>query len=407
MVMRLPTKKRRLSGIENLESRQLMAGDTMGPMSLPPVDADAIEIHPDIQLDEGVLDDWVVFPGDPLTGKWTNNSPWSSGLTEVEISKDGDDYHISAKGACFPKDCEWASVDLHAVGTSVEDTTPDFAIGKWDFDFKETTVTVEIVDHGLVVDLYSVFKDDSGRLPYHDSYWLNDDGDMIDVYYFPNESLADKIVGGWINEDVDTGNLEKIRFAETDEGLSAHAWGACGDSLCDWGSTPTHLVGSSISDSTPHFAVSNWEHSHAEVFTTSRVRGGDLIVEKYTVFTDDSGRSNYHTEDTYWKVGDSNRDGHFTTEDVVQAFMAGEYNDNIPGNSTWGEGDWNRDGDFDEQDLVEAFACGGFEAPSVSLIPRIPLERLQPFEIPGEDRRESVDQVIGFESLDDILLPTL
>ena len=150
------------------------------------------ETRPDIQLDEGVLDDWDAFPGDPLTGKWTNNSPWASGLTKFEISKDGDGYHISAKGACFPTDCEWASVDLYAVGTSVEDTTPDFAIGKWDFDFKETTVTVEIVDHGLVVDLYSVFKDDSGRLPYHDSYWLNDDGDMIDVKALTKSSVSNR-----------------------------------------------------------------------------------------------------------------------------------------------------------------------------------------------------------------------
>ena len=59
--------------------------------------------------------------------------------------------------------------------------------------------------------------------------------------------------------------------------------------------------------------------------------------------------------------GDISVDGHFNSSDLVRIFQAGEYQDNIIGNSTWRTGDWNGDGDFTTQDLVIAFANRGYE----------------------------------------------
>ena len=60
--------------------------------------------------------------------------------------------------------------------------------------------------------------------------------------------------------------------------------------------------------------------------------------------------------------GDSNMDGEFNTRDFVFVFVNGEYEDNIPNNSTWEDGDWNGDGDFTTNDFVVAFGGAGFEA---------------------------------------------
>lgn len=59
--------------------------------------------------------------------------------------------------------------------------------------------------------------------------------------------------------------------------------------------------------------------------------------------------------------GDANLDGVFDSSDLVFTFVSGEYEDDIPGNSTWGTGDWNGDGEFDSGDFVVAFGDGGFE----------------------------------------------
>ena len=60
-------------------------------------------------------------------------------------------------------------------------------------------------------------------------------------------------------------------------------------------------------------------------------------------------------------IGDSNGDGVFDSSDFVFVLAAGEYEDNIPGNSTWEEGDWNEDGDFDSSDLVFALQAGTYQ----------------------------------------------
>lgn len=57
-------------------------------------------------------------------------------------------------------------------------------------------------------------------------------------------------------------------------------------------------------------------------------------------------------------VGDSNFDGQFTSDDLVQVFQRGKYED--AAEAVWSDGDWNCDGRFDSTDLVAAFQAGGY-----------------------------------------------
>ena len=61
------------------------------------------------------------------------------------------------------------------------------------------------------------------------------------------------------------------------------------------------------------------------------------------------------------RPGDVNGDGVFDSSDLVIVSQAGEFEDDIDGNSTFLEGDWNGDGDFTTRDLVEAFRIGGYQ----------------------------------------------
>jgi hypothetical protein len=79
--------------------------------------------------------------------------------------------------------------------------------------------------------------------------------------------------------------------------------------------------------------------------------------------------------DQHWPVGDSNRDGRFNSADLVAVFAAGQYEDDLPGNSTWLEGDWNADGDFTSQDLVLAFQLGTYVAAAETL------EQIEPADL--------------------------
>ena len=59
--------------------------------------------------------------------------------------------------------------------------------------------------------------------------------------------------------------------------------------------------------------------------------------------------------------GDANLDGEFNSSDLVSVLAAGQYEDDIPGNSGWATGDWNGDAEFSTSDLVLAFQDGGYE----------------------------------------------
>ena len=61
------------------------------------------------------------------------------------------------------------------------------------------------------------------------------------------------------------------------------------------------------------------------------------------------------------QIGDSDGDGEFTSDDLVQVFQRNGYEDTWVRNSTWAEGDWNGDLEFDTRDFVTAFQDGGYE----------------------------------------------
>lgn len=55
---------------------------------------------------------------------------------------------------------------------------------------------------------------------------------------------------------------------------------------------------------------------------------------------------------------DADFSGSFDSGDLVTVLSAGQYEDELAGNSPWGTGDWNGDGEFDTSDLLIAFQGG-------------------------------------------------
>lgn len=83
---------------------------------------------------------------------------------------------------------------------------------------------------------------------------------------------------------------------------------------------------------------------------------------------DGADRKHYIEVDLFTWIGDSNLDGQFGSQDLVDVFVAGVYEDDIDSNAGWAAGDWSGDLNFTSQDLVDAFVSGGYE-----LGPRSPM----------------------------------
>ena len=57
-------------------------------------------------------------------------------------------------------------------------------------------------------------------------------------------------------------------------------------------------------------------------------------------------------------IGDSDLNGQFDEQDIVAAFIAGQYLSG--GAAGWADGDWDGNLSFDDQDFVAAFISGGY-----------------------------------------------
>lgn len=390
---------------ENLESRQVMAGDTVA--ALPPgIDA----VHPiaDLQLEDQLpagIDLDVFLPVlDPYVGTWTNVNPDTRGLTKVQITRQDGEHRVQVWGSCEPTDCDWGKADLTMLGTSVSDETPnDYAFAQWDHGFKDSTVTMDLTKSGIVVDVYNVFKDGTDRENYHTRYMLGDRGQMYAMSDPGSDQLSEVLLGGWVNSDPNTRGITKFNVTQNwlTGAVSSEAYGACLPTDCEWGKERMSLVGSSVSDETPEYAITNYDFDFKSTFVTTRFEDGDLVIGTYNVFHDGSERSNYYSEQRMWKLGDANHDGLFNSSDLVAAFQAGEYEDGNNNNSTWEEGDFNRDGDFNSGDLIAAFQGGSYEAGPI----REPLLQVLPIDLGLKKMKVTqIDELFATDPLDQLAL---
>lgn len=106
--------------------------------------------------------------------------------------------------------------------------------------------------------------------------------------------------------------------------------------------------------------------------------------------------------------GDSNLDGRFTTQDLVQVFQRGLYERADLGTAGWADGDWNGDGLFNSRDLVHAMIYGAFttetfpmrELPGEVMIPEPPTpEETTETSDAGNESTDAIDMIMADENL--------
>jgi hypothetical protein len=129
----------------------------------------------------------------------------------------------------------------------------------------------------------------------------------------------------------------------------------------EWITTPGDF------DATGELTVEDFDLLSERVRAGTHRRGFDLNADR---LVDQADRQIWvhDLKGTYF--GDANLDGEFNSSDLVLVFGAGEYEDDVAGNSSWATGDWNGDGEFTSIDLVTAFQDGGYAAgPRVAAVP--------------------------------------
>ncbi len=122
----------------------------------------------------------------PFVGDWKNTKVDPQGVTGVSIAADNKGQStIAAWGACLPDDCKWGTTSLHLCGDNVADRNISCGFAAWDQGFVDTYVTLRMEKDELVIELYSVFKDGSGRSNYRQVERFCREGASVDVLLGP------------------------------------------------------------------------------------------------------------------------------------------------------------------------------------------------------------------------------
>ena len=104
---------------------------------------------------------------------------------------------------------------------------------------------------------------------------------------------ADAFVGKWVNTNEKAGGLTRLEISKKDKGWTIQAWGAGEDGEIDRGKVTLHLLDDAAGDTEMKSGIASWDHKSKETHFTLRLEKGELVVEDFNVFKDDSGQANY------------------------------------------------------------------------------------------------------------------
>jgi hypothetical protein len=107
----------------------------------------------------------------------------------------------------------------------------------------------------------------------------------------------------WFNLDPTTRDLVRITIGGSPGSLVVDPFGACSPSACEWGWQPLTTYGNNVSDPDHHYGSAVYDQGFARRLMTFQLLSPTLMsVETYSLFTDGSGRQNYHTRELFRKV---------------------------------------------------------------------------------------------------------
>jgi hypothetical protein len=126
------------------------------------------------------------------------------------------------------------------------------------------------------------------------------------------------LLGTWINTNGSSNSVKQVIVGPNSAGsVSVDAFGACTPTLCEWGSVPAKVYGSSVSSTTGVTFQSNqrflsggteWSRTTLVGKVARTSVGLRLTLRELTVFEDHSGRKNYAVTETF-KLGEARKPG--------------------------------------------------------------------------------------------------
>jgi hypothetical protein len=121
----------------------------------------------------------------------------------------------------------------------------------------------------------------------------------------------DYFIGHWVNVDNKTRGIMAVEIDEQDGHALMRAWGACDPSPCKWGQTEVSFLPPNVRSKDVAAATAVFRLGFAITqITMWPGKGGAIVVDAITHFTDNSGRPDYAFTGTFRLVPLEQWDSH-------------------------------------------------------------------------------------------------
>jgi hypothetical protein len=101
------------------------------------------------------------------------------------------------------------------------------------------------------------------------------------------------LVGDWINSNLDTNSIARVKISDVDGNLQLQVFAMGPDGLIDWGTAPAQVfAGGPASHAAAGFTC-RYDFGFAEARLQAMIMKGLLVLAQFHLFKDDSGRSDY------------------------------------------------------------------------------------------------------------------
>ena len=109
----------------------------------------------------------------------------------------------------------------------------------------------------------------------------------------PGETDRTALVGTWINSNIDTSSIARVKISETGGKLQLQVLAIGPDGLIDWGPAPAQVFAAGPASHAGVGFTCRYDFGFAEARLQAMIMKGLLVLAQFHLFKDDSGRADY------------------------------------------------------------------------------------------------------------------
>lgn len=107
------------------------------------------------------------------------------------------------------------------------------------------------------------------------------------------ETTRAALLGTWINSNVDTNSIARIRISEANDKVQLQVFAIGPDGLIDWGTSEAQVFAAGPASHAGAGFTCTFDFGFAEARLQAMIMKGLLVLAQFHLFKDDSGRADY------------------------------------------------------------------------------------------------------------------